>query len=152
MSSYLTFYLVPKKEKNKWDGEEDKKVTLTQEPLSFLSYSRSSEIYQAYNEAINPIAFCNEGNEYTELTVEKANEVVRECEKSIKDAEDSLKIEYKILKEGGYSNEVWVEIHSKEDYLKELRETLSELKFIAYVVEECTSNFNDFEKVLINIG
>jgi hypothetical protein len=40
MSSYLTFYLVPK--------GEDKK------PLTFTSYSRNNDVYQSYNKELNP--------------------------------------------------------------------------------------------------
>ena len=56
-----------------------------------------------------------------------------------------------MLKEGGYSSELWEDIHSMEDYLSEQKETLEEIKEIMYLVQECTGKYNDFEKVLINI-
>jgi hypothetical protein len=56
-----------------------------------------------------------------------------------------------MLKEGGYSSELWDDIHSMEEYLKQQQNCVEELKHISSIVYEVTEGYNDFEKVLINI-
>lgn len=156
MSNYLSFYLVPKKSKkrydyNKDDGHTEIEIKLSEGvPLCLMSYSRSSDVYQAYNETLNP-AYCGMEEKYTELSYEDAQRVVREFEDDLKNTERRLAINYKMLKEGGYSSELWEEIHSEETYIREQKETLEELKFIASFVYEVTNDYTDFEKVLINV-
>ena len=150
MSSYLTFYLVPKKTKTKYTSEGEVEVQLPTEPLSFIYYCRSSEVYQAYYENLHP-AYCGNSDKYTELTYEDAMLVVREYEEDVNKVRNRLKINYKILKEGCYSDEIWEDIHSMEEYLSELEETLKDLKYISKLVYTVTEEITDFEKVLINI-
>lgn len=156
MSSYLTFYLVPKKTRKKYDFNKDDGSTeievelSTGTPLVFLSYSRSNEIYQAFNETLNP-AYAGMEEKYTELTIGNCDLVITELEKEIRSTEKRLKINYKMLKEGGYSSELWEDIHSMEEYLEEQQSTLEEVKNIRNIVYECTEGYNDFEKVLINV-
>ena len=70
MSSYLTFYVVPKAEGSK--------------PLALVSYTRSSAIYRCFNETLN-VAYIGIGDEpqYTELTVSKVNEVIEDMKDEI---------------------------------------------------------------------
>ncbi len=156
MSSYLTFYLVPKKTRKKYDfnkddGHTEIEVELsTGTPLVLVSYSRSNEIYRAFNETLNP-AYAGMEEKYTELTMDGCKRVIEDLESEIKSTEKRLAINYKMLKEGGYSSELWQEIHSTEEYLSEQKETLDEVKYISRLVYECTKGYNDFEKVLINI-
>jgi hypothetical protein len=156
MSSYLTFYLVPKKTKKKYDynkddGHTEIEVELSNgTPLALISYSRNNEIYRAFNENLNP-AYAGMEDKYTELTVDGCNKVINDLETDIKSTEKRLKINYKMLKEGGFSSELWEDIHSMEDYLSEQKETLESVKNICGFVYECTQGYNDFEKVLINI-
>ena len=56
-----------------------------------------------------------------------------------------------MLKEGGYSSELWEDIHSMEKYVSEQKQTLDVVEYISNLVYECTEGYNDFEKVLINI-
>ena len=156
MSSYLSFYLVPNKTKTKYGYDEEKGHTeevievSKGEPLLLMSYSRSSDIYQAYNDTLHP-AYAGNEDKYTELTYEMAKRVIGEFENDIKKTEKRLATDYKMLKEGGYSDELWEEIHSFEDHLSEHKSTLEELNFIASIVYECTHSYTDFEKVLINV-
>ena len=156
MSSYLNFYLVPKKSKKKYDFDKDDghteiEIKLSEgEPLLLMSFSRSSEIYQAYNETLNP-AYCGMEEKYTELTYEDSKNVIREFEDDLKKTEERLKVDYKMLKEGGYSSELWEEIHSFEEYIKGQKSVLEELKSISNIVYEVCEGYNDFEKVLINV-
>lgn len=151
MSSYLHFYLVPKAKKTKYLGDISEEVKLMQEPLLFMCYSRGTEVYQAYDDTLSPV-YAGNGDRYTELDAEKANQVVREFEKDVNNTEKRLSVTYKMLKEGGYHEELWSEIQEMEKYLDEQKETLEELKFIAMWVYECTGSWTNFEKVLINIG
>lgn len=156
MSSYLTFYLVPKKTRKKYDfnkddGHTEIEVELsTGTPLALVSYSRNNEIYRAFNENLNPV-YAGMEEKYTELTTDGCKRVIEDLESEIKSTEKRLKIDYKMLKEGGYSSELWEDIHSMEDYLSEQKETLESVKNIYSLVYECAEGYNDFEKVLINI-
>jgi len=156
MSSYLTFYLVPKKSKKSYEyspdeGHTEKEIELSKgTPLVFTSYSRNNEIYRAFYESLNP-AYAGMEEKYTELTSENCKLVINEFEEDIKSTEKRLEIDYKMLKEGGYSSELWDDIHSMEKYLSEQKETLKTIKYLADIVYECYQGFNDFEKVLINI-
>lgn len=156
MSSYLTFYLVPKKTKKKYDfdkddGSTEKEIELSKgEPLVLTSYSRSSDVYQAYNDTLHP-AYCGMEDKYTELSYEDSQMVVREFEKELIKSKERLDIDYKMLKEGGYNSELWEEIHSWEEYVKEQTSTLEVLKFISSLVYEVYEEWTDFEKVLINV-
>jgi sarcosine oxidase delta subunit len=156
MSSYLTFYLVPKKTKkqsvyNNEEGHTEKEITLSEgKPLILMSFSRNSDVYQAYYETLNP-AYCGTEEKYTEITYADSQRVTKEFENDIKKTEQRLEISYKMLKEGGYSSELWEEIQSTEEYLREQKETLEELKHISNIIYEVTEGYNDFEKVLINI-
>lgn len=156
MSSYLTFYLVPKKARKKYNYNAEESNTETEIelskglPLVLASYSRSSDIYSAFNDELHP-AYAGMEEKYTELTVADCNRVIESIQEDIKSIEARLNINYKMLKEGGYSSELWEDIHSMEKYLSEQKDTLSEARHICSIVEECTNGYNDFEKVYINV-
>ena len=157
MSSYLTFYLVTKKTRKKYDynkddGHTEIEVELsTGTPLALVSYSRNNEIYRAFNETLNP-AYAGMEEKYTELTTDGCKRVIEDLESEIKSTEKRLAIDYKMLKEGGYSSELWEDIHSMEEYVSEQKETLESIRNICSFMFECTNGYNDFEKVLININ
>lgn len=141
MSSYLTFYLVPK--------GDDKK------PLALISYSRSSDIYQAYYETVNP-AFYGNGDEpnYTELTKDLSHHVVSKLREDLNKTEKSHEAKIKALQalpklEGEALDEYLQETTSTIDYINDLRDTLKFADFIDDIVNDL--EFSDFEKVLINI-
>ena len=137
MSSYLTFYLVPK-------GENQK-------PLMFTSYSRSTDVYQAYYEELHP-AFIGNGNEpnYTELTPEKALQVVNAAKDNLKKAETALNNRIAACKElGNMSDEAIQDIAKTKDYIEDLKYNLAELQCIYCWIGDV--EYSDFEKVLINI-
>lgn len=156
MSSYLSFYLVPKKTRKKYSFDEEKGETESEIevskglPLLLMSYSRANDVYRAYSDTLNP-AYAGMEEKYTEVTHEDAKRVVDDWEREVKSTEERLRINYKMLKEGGYSSELWEDIHSMESYLSEQKEVLEELRNISNLVYECTSQWTDFEKVLINV-
>lgn len=155
MSSYLTFYLVPKKTKKNYfyteNGEKESEIKLSEGlPLTFMSYSRSSAIYQIFDENMS-IAFCGNEEKYTEITPEDMHRIYETLNDEIQNLENKLKIDYKIIKECGCSSEMWEQIHSTEDFLKEQRELLAKIQGIVNIVSEVTNGYTDFEKVVANI-
>ena len=141
MSSYLTFYLVPK--------GEDKK------PLALMSYNRNSEIYQAYYENAHP-AFYGNGDEpnYTELTKDLSHYVVSELKEDLDKYEKNHEAKIKALQalpklEGEALEEYLQETSSGVEYINDLKDTLKFADFIDDIVSDL--EFSDFEKVLINI-
>lgn len=141
MSSYLTFYLVPK-------GENQK-------PLALMAYSRNSDIYQAYYENAHP-AFYGNGVEpnYTELTKELSHHVVNELREDLNKYEKSHEVKIKALQalpklEGEALEEYLQETSSGVEYINDLKDTLKFVEFIDDIVSDL--EFSDFEKVLINI-
>ena len=141
MSSYLTFYLVPK--------GEDKK------PLAFMSYSRNSDIYQAYYEHANIAFYGNEDNpNYTELTKDLSHYVVNELREDLNKIEKSHEAKVKALQalpklEGEALEEYLQETTSTVEYINDLKDTLKFTGFIDDIVSDL--EYSDFEKVLINI-
>lgn len=135
MSSYLTFYIVPKTEGAK--------------PISLISYSRSSDIYQYFNENINP-AFIGIEDEakYTELTLEKVDIVLEDLNKSI-DKTNNRILEYQKYAAGNM--EIIHEILNDKEYLEELKYTLHKIEFIRDLVDESKYSCSGYSKVLCNI-
>ena len=140
MSSYLTFYLVPK-------GENQK-------PLAFISYSRSNEIYQAYYENAHPAYYGNgEEPNYTELTKDLSHYVVSELKEDLDKCEKNHEAKIKALQalpklEGEALEEYLQETSSGVEYINDLKDTLRFAGFIDDIVNDL--EFSDFEKVLIN--
>lgn len=143
MSSYLTFYLVSKKDK----GE-------AKEPLALMSYSRNSDIYQAFYENIN-VAYIGNGDKsnYTELTKEMVDDVVNTIKKDYDEAQKSFNARmdaYRSVKLEGETFDTYIEdFQSTTSYLEELKETIIQIEFIASMVEDL--EYSDFEKILINV-
>lgn len=157
MSSYLTFYLVPKKTIKKFvfegDGGSEQEVKVSEGiPLTLMSFSRSSDIYQTFTENMYNIAYAGNEEKYTELTLEDMKEICNSVKSDIAIAEERLAIDYKIIKESKCDNDMWENIHSSEEYIKDLKNNLNEIKNIYYIVDEITNGYTSFEKVLINIG
>lgn len=135
MSSYLTFYIVPKEEGSK--------------PISLLSYSRSNEIYQYVNDAINPAYAGLEGEtQYTELTKDRISRVIEDLESDIRQARTRVS-EYERHAAGNFK--VIEEIISQKEYIKDLENALITVKFIEEIVEEADKSWSDYDKVLCNV-
>lgn len=141
MSSYLTFYLVPK--------DKDKK------PLALISYSRNSDVYQAYYENANP-AFYGNGDKpnYTELTKDLSHRVVSGLKEELDKYEKSHEAKIKALQalpklEGEALEEYLQETSSGVEYINDLKDTLKFAGFIDDIVTDL--EYSDFEKILINI-
>ena len=141
MSSYLTFYLVPK-------GENQK-------PLSLISYSRNNDVYQAYYENVHPVFIGNDDeSNYTELTKDISHHVVNELREDLSKCEKSHEAKVKALQalpklEGEALEEYLQETTSTVEYINDLKDTLKFAGFIDDIVSDL--EYSDFDKVLINI-
>jgi len=143
MSSYLNFYLVPKKKD--WMSEEPK-------PLLFNSYSRGTEVYQSIYEELNPVWYGNgDTPAYTEITAGDIKKVVNATKEYLERIETKLehKMEcYKKLSVEDIEDAVSDYTSSKE-YIEEVKENIADLEGIYNWMLDL--EYSDFEKkVLIN--
>lgn len=144
MSSYLTFYLVPKNTE-----------PINKKPMALMSYSRNSDIYRAYYENAHPAFIGNgETTNYTELTKELSHEVVDELRNDLIKYEKQHEAKVKALQalpklEGETLEEYLQETTSTIDYINDLKDTLKFVEFIDDIVSDL--KYSDFDKILINI-
>lgn len=152
MSSYLTFYLVPKKVRERYVDGKPKEEKLTEgKPMTLLSYSRNHPIYRAFDEGCNVVyAFGKEGEEkYTEITSDMFDDAIETVDEDIKHTEQRLEVDYKVMK-ANFCNEVYEEILSFENYLAELKEDKGMLVNLKDFLLDSVK-YSDFEKILANV-
>ena len=138
MSSYLSVYIVPKRKSE----EEEKKHIL------ILSYSRSSDIYQYFDENIHPAFIGIEDTRYTILDKESLGMVLDDVRKDIGKAKSRLELYEKYAS----SNAEYIEeIMSQEEYLEGLEYCKSQISVIEDIVDNAKF-FDDIEEVSCNIG
>ena len=135
MSSYLTFYIVPKEEGSK--------------PIALLNYSRNNDIYQYFVDNVR-VTFVGieENPQYTELTEEKIDWVIHDLKSDISKAQKRVE-EYEHHVDGNV--DIIEEIISQKDYIDDLKYALSETEFIKQFVTEATHSWSDYNKVLCNV-
>lgn len=144
MSSYLNFYLVPKKK----EGQEEEP-----KPLLFQSWSRNTSVYQAFDENLNIVYTGNE-KAYTEITPSKVKGVIEYIEEDLKKVKKRLKETIKLFKDTAITSlEVYESYQndclSTQEYIEELEEQIADLHGILTWVSDL--EYTDFEKVLANI-
>ena len=135
MSSYLTFYLVPKAEDSK--------------PLDLISYSRNTHIYQYFDETLN-VAYIGMGNEtqYTELNTQKVDEVLEAMKEGISKYQRQIS-EYE--KHAAGNTDIIEYILELKEELDILEWSLHKVEFIRDIVIEATHSYCDYNKVLCNV-
>lgn len=164
MSSYLNFYLLPKRpykkdENGKYVKDENHENIVDMDapepkPIYLCGYSRSNPIYEAIYEVMNVATAYNGEDSYTELTPDGIDDAIASVDGDIKRAEQRLNTYYRIVREGGTTDDVISEIQSLEEYLKELRENKSNVEMFKYILVDNIYGeykYSGFEKVLINI-
>lgn len=152
MSSYLTFYLVPQKVRERYvEGKPEEEKLTEGKPMTLLSYSRNHPIYRAFDEGCNiTYAFGKEGDEkYTEITPDMFDDAIETVDEDIKSTEQRLEVDYKVMK-ANFCVEVYEEILSFEKYLTELKENKEMLANLKDFLLESV-NHSDFEKILANV-
>lgn len=131
MSSYLSFYLVPRAH--------------PEEKLLLQSFSRSNEVYQRFSDNLN-IAYAGNEEEYTKLTISDVESVIQDIDADITKAE-TRRTEYEKFCYG--NPESIEEIISTKEYIRDLQSTRDYISFIRDVLTDL--DYSGFSDVLCNI-
>ena len=131
MSSYLSFYLVPKAH--------------PEERLLLQSFSRSNEVYQRFFDNLS-IAYAGNEEKYTKLTVSDVESVIRDLDDDIAKAE-ARRVEYEKFCHG--NSELIEEMISTKEYIRDLQSTRDYISFIRDILADL--DYSGFSDVLCNI-
>lgn len=131
MSSYLSFYLVPRAH--------------PEEKLLLQSFSRSNEVYQRFSDNLN-IAYAGNKEKYTKLTISDVESVIQDIDADITKAE-TRRTEYEKFCYG--NPESIEEIISTKEYIRDLQSTRDYISFIRDVLTDL--DYSGFSDVLCNI-
>lgn len=131
MSSYLSFYLVPKAH--------------PEERLLLQSFSRSNEVYQRFFDNLS-IAYAGNEEKYTKLTVSDVESVIRDLDDDIAKAE-ARRVEYEKFCHG--NSELIEEMISTKEYIRDLQSTRDYISFIRDILADL--DYSEFSDVLCNI-
>lgn len=131
MSSYLSFYLVPKAH--------------PKERLLLQSFSRSNEVYQRFFDNLS-IAYAGNEEKYTKLTVSDVESVIRDLDDDIAKAE-ARRVEYEKFCHG--NSELIEEMISTKEYIRDLQSTRDYISFIRDILADL--DYSGFSDVLCNI-
>ena len=130
MSSYLSFYLVPKAH--------------PEERLLLQSFSRSNEVYQRFFDNLS-IAHAGNEEKYTKLTVSDVESVIRDLDDDIAKAE-ARRVEYEKFCHG--NSELIEEMISTKEYIRDLQSTRDYISFIRDILADL--DYSGFSDVLCN--
>lgn len=131
MSSYLSFYLVPKAH--------------PEERLLLQSFSRSNEVYQRFFDNLS-IAYAGNEEKYTKLTVSDVESVIQDLDGNIAKAE-ARRVEYEKFCHG--NSELIEEIISTKEYIRDLQSTRDYISFIRDILTDL--DYSGFSDVLCNV-
>lgn len=131
MSSYLSFYLVPKAH--------------PEERLLLQSFSRSNEVYQRFFDNLS-VAYAGNEEKYTKLTVSDVESVIRDLDDDIAKAE-ARRVEYEKFCHG--NSELIEEMISTKEYIRDLQSTRDYISFIRDVLTDL--DYSGFSDILCNI-
>lgn len=132
MSSYLSFYLVPKAH--------------PEERLLLQSFSRSNEVYQRFFDNLS-IAYAGNEEKYTKLTVSDVESVIQDLDGDIAKAE-ARRVEYEKFCHG--NSELIEEIISTKEYIRDLQSTRDYISFIRDILTDL--DYSGFSDVLCNVN
>lgn len=144
MSSYINFYLIPKK---------DKINNIEIKPLRLMSYSRGSDVYCSFKDNLT-IPYAGNEDKYTDLTEEMVSDACSYLLDDIKKAENRYN---NVCKATGELTNLNREVYNSFiedatdtlDYIKDLKIALNEVDCILNIVREL--KYSHFEKMVINI-
>ena len=131
MSSYLSFYLVPRAH--------------PEERLLLQSFSKSNEVYQRFFDNLS-IAYAGNEEKYTKLTVSDVESVIQDLDDDIAKAE-ARRVEYEKFCHG--NSELIEEMISTKEYIRDLQSTRDYISFIRDVLTDL--DYSGFSDVLCNI-
>lgn len=140
MSSYLTFYAVPKRE----NTEEPKKRLL------LTAYSRSSDIYQCFSESM-AIAWAKDDtdNSYTTLTSADVEDVLKDIRERIQ-RDKAMLVEYE--KYASSNADYITDILETKKSLEELQYCEGKIAFLEDMLSDIGFGYSSFEEICCNIG
>lgn len=130
MSSYLSFYLVPKAH--------------PEERLLLQSFSRSNEVYQRFFDNLS-VAYAGNEEKYTKLTVSDVESVIRDLDDDIAKAE-ARRVEYEKFCHG--NSELIEEMISTKEYIRDLQSTRDYISFIRDILADL--DYSGFSDILCN--
>lgn len=134
MSSYLNFY-----------GRL--RENPESEPVLFLSYSRSSDMYQEMYENLS-VPYDEDGTKFLKLTSSNLDEVLKQIQDNI----SSTRSRIKHLEDHANGNkDIIYDIVSLEEYTRDLERTRHSIEIIKDIVEEATFDYSGFSEILVNI-
>lgn len=131
MSSYLSFYLVPKAH--------------PEERLLLQSFSRSNEVYRRFFDNLS-VAYAGNEEKYTKLTVSDVESVIRDLDDDIAKAE-ARRVEYEKFCHG--NSELIEEMISTKEYIRDLQSTRDYISFIRDILADL--DYSGFSDVLCNV-
>lgn len=131
MSSYLSFYLVPKAH--------------PEERLLLQSFSRSNEVYQRFFDNLS-VAYAGNEEKYTKLTVSDVESVIRDLDDDIAKAE-ARRVKYEKFCHG--NSELIEEMISTKEYIRDLQSTRDYISFIRDILADL--DYSGFSDVLCNV-
>lgn len=129
MSSYLSFYIVPKRKSEKEPKQH----------LILAAFSRSNEIYQYFNENVNP-AWSGDGETYTHLDKEEVGLVMGDISKDIESYKARL-VEYERF------------ANNNPEYIEEIvqmKKDISDLEYwrgMAAFIDEMVDSANYYDTI-----
>ena len=154
MSSYLIFYVIPKKTKTcyKKDGTSEAVEVSKGVPLALMSFSRNSNVYQSFYEYLSPTYIGDNEPKYDELEESDMTYVINKLREDLEDAKTRHQNKLKVL--GALTSfhdyDTLNQLIDEEDFIKEKEENLNELIWLKSFLFEI--KYGDFEeKILMNI-
>lgn len=137
MSSYLSIYIVPKRKSE----EEEKKHIIV------ATFSRNTELYQYFDENINPAYIGSKEHPYTTITRKSISDVIADLDKDIDSSKDRL-VEYeKYAKDNPNFIQNIIEL---KQHISDLQYTQGEVCFIEEMVDSIDF-YEEIEEVCCNI-
>lgn len=153
MSSYLTFYLVPKKTKTHYkEDETSEEIEVSKgEPLALMSFSRNSNIYQSFYEYLHPVYIGNNEPKYDELDVKDIDIIIERLRDELDESRKLHQNKIKVLKELGTSldRDTLNQLIEEEDIIAEKEADLNEIIWLKSFFSNI--KYSDFDKILMNI-
>lgn len=154
MSSYLIFYVIPKKTKTcyKKDGTSEAVEVSKGVPLALMSFSRNSNVYQSFYEYLSPTYIGDNEPKYDELEESDMTYVINKLREDLEDAKTRHQNKLKVLGAltGFHDYDTLNQLIDEEDFIKEKEENLNELIWLKSFLFEI--KYGDFEeKILMNI-
>ena len=139
MSSYLSFYIVPKRKSQ----EEPKKHIL------LLSFSRNSDIYRYFDDTVSIVWIGN--SEVTPYTTLSSDDIYRVHEAIRSDMDSSQKRLAEFEKYAAQNSDYINDIISLKEYISELQYALHQTEFIGFLIDEMAL-YGEIEEVCCNLN